>query len=264
MRAVKNGLQQSRYLSTYYDSQSGLHIPMHNEMQISIFLNKSTEETSPSSFIPAQLYKEDVSSDMPDKLKALAKQGIHGVLLPPAQFPRDLRNIQTLSDIAPSPTFKYFVSSASPLPKTLPNVNLVLDFIKDDDTLTETLAPLVQAGMSTTLRLGDDICVDPEPLSVASQVAALIDGTGGGNLLWLVPPLSGADAYDVVQVCEELMYLDVAGPTIKSRIIMDTLNEEMLEETMMLGINKFVVKEESEIDVIADMAKWQGKELVLL
>lgn len=52
---------------------------------------------------------------------------------------------------------------------------------------------------------------------------------------------------DVLALCEELVYLDVTGPTMKSRIIVDLTTaadtkQELMEETMSMGINKFVIQ----------------------
>lgn len=72
--------------ATYYDSQSGLHVPLHNEQEISLILNKRNEDTSTSSFVPAHLYKEDPSSDMPQVLKELKEKGVTGIILPPVKY----------------------------------------------------------------------------------------------------------------------------------------------------------------------------------
>lgn len=258
-------LRQRASLSTeiYYDSQSGLHVPIHNEKKISIFLNISNVPTSPQSFVPAQFYKEDSSSDIPDKLQALAEMGITGLWLPPAEFPRDLRNLQSLNNVAP-PGFRFFASVASPLNKPVKTLSVLNEFQMNADinNLQEIISQHIESGTSTTLRLGKHVCGDSDKMSVASQLATLIDATGGANYLWLTPHES-ADGDDVIELCEELMYLDVAGPTIKSRIVMDSIKEEVIDETMLLGINKFVVEDESQVDVISDVAKAQGKELAL-
>lgn len=250
---------RSQSLSTYYDSQSGLHLPVHNEREVSIFLDKSTEEISTTSYVPAQLYKEDASSDMPDKLRELVERGIAGLCLPPAQFPRDLRNLQTLDDICPT-GFRFFGSIKTPLSKPLASLSLLLKFTTSASNLEDEWNRETVSGMSSTIVLGEELFVSEEPISVANQVAALIDSTGCGDYLWLTPPLE-ADDDDVIQLCEELMYLDVAGPTIKSRIIIDSVKEEILDEAMLVGINKFVVTDESQVDVVSDIAKWQGKEI---
>lgn len=214
-----------------------------------------------NSFVPAQFYKEDSSSDMPDKLKALAEKGVTGLWLPPAEFPRDVRNLQTLNNIAP-PGFRFFATIVSPLSQPLETLSSLHEFTMGDDQgdLKKTLKKHIANSTNTTLRLGEEVCGDY--MAVASQLATLIDSTGGANFLWLTPPNS-ADEDDVVELCEELMYLDVAGPTIQSRIIIDSLKEEVIDETMLTGINKFVIQDDSQIDLIADIAMAQGKELCL-
>lgn len=246
---------------TYYDSQSGLHVSIHKEKEISIFLDVSRSGTNVNSFVPAQFYKEDSSSDMPDKLKALAEKGVTGLWLPPAEFPRDVRNLQTLNNIAP-PGFRFFATIVSPLSQPLETLSSLHEFTMGDDQgdLKKTLKKHIANSTNTTLRLGEEVCGDY--MAVASQLATLIDSTGGANFLWLTPPNS-ADEDDVVELCEELMYLDVAGPTIQSRIIIDSLKEEVIDETMLTGINKFVIQDDSQIDLIADIAMAQGKELCL-
>jgi hypothetical protein len=248
---------------TYYDSQSGLHVPIHKEKIISVFLDVSREPTSPHSFVPAQFYKEDMSSDVPDKLRALVQEGITGLWLPPVKFPRDLRNLQTLHHIAP-PNFNFFVCVESPLSESLERLSAIHEFSMTDDRgdLKDKLKKHVDNGTKTTLRLGRAVCGDSDSVSVASQLATLIDSTGGANYLWLTPPDS-ADEDDVIELCEELMYLDVAGPTIQSRIIIDSIKEAVIDETMLAGINKYVIEDYSHIDIIQDVAKAQGKELVL-
>eukprot|EP00934_Nitzschia_sp_Nitz4_P006581 Nitzschia sp. Nitz4//scaffold133_size116822//24170//25009//NITZ4_003797-RA/size116822-processed-gene-0.51-mRNA-1//-1//CDS//3329535366//6571//frame0 len=247
--------------STYYDSQSGLHIPHHDEKAIRLILSKASEDTGTDSFIPAQFYKEDASSEVPDKLESLSKQGVQGLCLPPAKFPRDLRNLQTLCNIAPQ--FRFFVASTADIGSDLLNVSLLHHFDMDEpQLLRKVLSSQAQAGNNTTIFLGESVCVQHDSMSIATQLGTLIDSTGAGNFLWLRPP-TDADGDDVLQLCEELMYLDVAGPTIKSRIIIDSNNEEVIDETMNAGISQFVIHHEDDIDLIESTAKWQGKQIAI-
>ncbi len=247
----------------YYDSQSGLHVPVHNEKQISVFLNLSKVPTSSDSFIPAQFYKEDSSSEIPEKLRALTRQGITGLLLPHAQFPRDVRNLQTLNNIAP-PGFRFFASVTSALSKPMGTLTALHEFHMNNDSadLKETLKQHIEIGTSTALRLGKEVCSDSDHMAVASQVATVIDSTSGVDYLLLTPP-DYADEEDVVALCEELIYLDVTGPTIQSRIVIDSCREEVIDETMLAGINKYIVEDDALVDVISDIAKAQGKQLYL-
>jgi len=248
---------------TYYDSQSGLHVPVHNEKEVSVFLNLSKVPTSPDSFVPAQLYKEDASSNMADKLQELVEQGIRGLWLPPARFPRDLRNLQTLDNIAP-PGFRFFVALESPLDKPLKTLSVLNEFKMHSDTekLQEILSSHIESGANTTLRLGQDVSGDSDGMSVANQLATLIDAAGGANYLW-VTPHDSADEDDVIELCEEIMYVDIAGPTMQSRIVIESAKEEVVDETMLVGINKFAVDDVSQVDTISDIATAQGKQLIM-
>lgn len=245
---------------SYYDSQSGLLLPKHNEKLISVFLDISKETVGRGTRIPAQLYKE-TRSDIPENLQALQETGVTGLWLPPAQFPRDLRNIKTLHHVAP-PGFRFFVAFAGIPPNDLCTLSIMHEFHADEVTfdVQKSLKYNIQNGFHATLRLGESVWADCDAVSVASRVAALIDKTGGVDCIWITPSQS-ADADDVTQWCEELMYLDVAGPTIKSRIIIDSVQEEIIDETMLIGINKFVVKDHFQIDTVDEIAKAQNKEL---
>jgi hypothetical protein len=246
---------------TYYDSQSGLHLPNHNQKEIAILLDVSKKPLGRDTLVPAQLYKDD-SSDVPDKLQALRQAGVTGLWLPPAMFPRDMRNLRTLHHVAP-PGFRFFISVPASPPKDLTTVSIMHEFNPDLDTkdLQKVLEHNAQNGIHTTLRLGESFCGDIDAVSAASQLAALIDNSGGVDCIWITPSLS-ANEDDVVQLCEELTYLDVAGATIKSRIIIDSVKEEIINETMLIGINKFVVKEDIQIDIVGGIANAHGKELL--
>lgn len=253
-------------LSTYYDSQSGLHIPVHNEQEISLFLNKSREETSTSSFVPAHLYKEDASSDMPDTLQELMSLGIRGVILPPANFPRDVRNLETLSNIAPS-EFMFFSSMNHSNSQSVLSSKRGLSAISEYSETTETndlkdsLKAFVENGIKTTISIRETVYGEKEPISVANQIAQLIDLTGGVDFLLVCAAGSSdnVDADDVVRLCEELVYLDIAGATIKSRMVVDSSDPEIVEETMFSGVNKFVIEHEGQVPMVEEIAKEQGK-----
>jgi len=245
--------------STYYDSQSGLRIPVHNDKEISIFLDKRE-----SNFVPQHLYKEDASSDMPDILKELRDQGIGGVVIPPVHFPRDLRNLQTLSAIAP-PNFRFFTSipssMANGLGNTPPsNVSVLVGLQEDDSDVL--LQEQSERGFHTMLSL-QGILDDASAMSTASRVATILDQGRGGNLLWVSSPSTSVDADELVELCEELMYLDVAGPTIQSRLVVGAHNEDLVDEVMLAGVNKFVLADDfAKVEQVQEIAKWQGKAVV--
>eukprot|EP00980_Cylindrotheca_fusiformis_P021166 scaffold8136_cov127-Cylindrotheca_fusiformis.AAC.6 len=251
--------------STYYDSQSGMHVPVHNEQEISLILDKSKEDPSTTSFVPAQLYKEDPSSEMPDKLKELKEMGVAGVILPPVQFPRDQRNLKTLSAIAPE-NFMFFTSSVkneSSSPSSMPEgVSMIVDYAEEADSMEPAMKTWMESGSSTTIALrGGDAEMYNNTIATANRVAAAIDATGGGDFIWL-SPASDTDEDEVVRLCEELVYLDLKGKTVKARMIVDSYDEDVVDETMFSGVNKYVIESEAQIGTVEEMATSQGKSIL--
>ncbi|KAL3938708.1 MAG: hypothetical protein SGBAC_006441 [Bacillariaceae sp.] len=252
-----------------------MHVPIHNVQEISIILDKSQEDTNlATSFVPAHLYKEDPSSDMPEQLANLHAMGVQGVILPPISFPRDVRNLQTLRNIAPSTEFMFFASakdvqSASPALKD-PNLSLVVNFDVEDGSSNEELN-LDDIRSTTTIALLHVGQEDQNPISIANQVATWIDATKGGDFIW-VPCGEGSDSDSLERLCEELSYLDLVGKTVASRLIIggggsnaagSTVSKELVEETMFSGVNKFVVCKEDDISLISEIAEAQGKSILL-
>ena len=70
-----------------------------------------------------------------------------------------------------------------------------------------------------------------------------------------------------------MSYLDVPGPTIKSRLIVSTLNndQDVIEECLQIGINKYILDISDDIDDdlddrlrgLKDIVEEEGKELIL-
>lgn len=86
-----------RFLTkTYYDSQSGMHVPIHDETKISVYMNWSHK------FI--HMYKnQDDAFEVKEELETLMSSSISGVFIDSTpEFPRDNRNMATLCDICPS------------------------------------------------------------------------------------------------------------------------------------------------------------------
>ena len=102
---------------------------------------------------------------------------------------------------------------------------------------------------------------------VANQIASVIDEHGGGDALWLTSSSTDGDPPpspdDILEMCEELAYLDLPGATVKSRLIIDAVNEEVVEEVMMFGVNKIVIDNLEMVPVVREIAEEQGKELLL-
>ena len=117
----------------------------------------------------------------------------------------------------------------------------------------------------------------------------MIDAVGGCNFIWLSskPSLKGGDGNDdecnkeetticrkqqlhrhqlvadtMIQICEELIYLDVAGATIKSRLLVDSLSEDIVEDTMFAGVNSYVIDNEEQVEMVENVAQEQGKSIL--
>jgi len=289
--------------STYYDSQSGLHLPVHNEKCIRLFLdvrNNVNDESSTTStpFVSHQLNKHrDEADEMSDKLKRLAAMGIGGgIILPPFKFSRDLRNLKVLAALAPSKSFllysrgqttssnlnnddvilndKGFLASSINLSKIFQYDNNNNDGDGDEDIFHNAFQSSIKKDLHTTLYITQDIYLnenrDLEPIKLANNIASTIDANGGCDFIWISSKRKAGDdtssesppdlvADSMVQVCEELIYLDVAGATIKSRLLVDSLNEDTVQDTMFSGVNKFVIDNEDQVEMIETVAKEQGK-----
>jgi len=292
-RSRERESRNRRCLSTYYDSQSGLHLPIHDETEIRLFLdvrdghkqNDNNENELP--FVPHQLNKDRVEADWTEeKLQRLVQQGIHGVILPAIKFPRDIRNLQTLSVIAPrgfvflsdnssetsdSNSIDDGLLKAQKLSSSANNFSKVLRF-QNEEGFRDILQRSIDKGLNTTLALTEDVYAggenDVEPITLANNIAAMIDASGGCDYIWISSEQQKKENTTVgetmVQVCEELVYLDVAGATIKSRLLVDSLNEDMLEDIMFAGINKYVIDNENQAEMVEITAKEQGKALFRL
>ena len=131
----------------------------------------------------------------------------------------------------------------------------------ETNDLKDSLKAFVENGIMTTISIRETVYGEKEPISVANQIAQLIDLTGGVDFLLVCAAGSSdnVDADDVVRLCEELVYLDVAGATIKSRMVVDSSDPEIVEETMFSGVNKFVIEHEGQVPIVEEIAKEQGK-----
>ena len=268
--------------STYYDSQSGLHLPVHDETEIRLFLDVRNREEP---FVPQRLNKDRLEADeVSDALKELVQKGIHGLILPAIKFPRDLRNLHTLSVIAP-PGFCVLTDSTNSETETVDdgllrakeasssntNFSKILDYRNDTSDLGESLQKATHKGLHTTVSVGPDIYDgdgdEVEPITLANNIASMIDSSGGCDYIWIKSDqttTSSKDADTMVQICEELVYLDVAGATIKSRLLVDALNEDMVEDIVFAGVNKYVIDNEDQAQLVDDVANEQGKSLLRL
>ena len=264
-----------RYLSTYYDSQSGLHLPVHDETEIKLIWN-ATDGYNGKPFVAQNLSKDRLEAEnLAETLHRFVQTGIHGVILPPIKFPRDVRNLQLLATIAP-PNFVVIANTASENTQTVDDglrkardgsssstLSKVLRYNSEGDgeDLVESLQQ--SAGLHTTLAITEDAFDGVEPIALANNVASTIDASNGVGCDYIWISAEKEDCSDtMVQICEELVYLDVAGATIKSRLLVDSWNEDMLEDILFAGVNKYVVKDESQMELVESVAAEQGKSLL--
>lgn len=252
-------LQQRNHsgTTTYYDSQSGIHVPIHNESDIFVYKHWVNP------FF--QLYKSSEDAfEAKEELKELSTV-FDGVFLSSSiVHPRDERNLETLCHIAPniSEGFTLFAPSLRSTDAIRPNVVVLCNYL---ETSPDKLKEYKQNEIKTAICLGEYSDDSSEPFELANQVANLMDETGAGDYL-LVSASSQQDDSYMVQLCEELSYLDVPGPTIKSRLVLDCVpeaKEDLVDEVMMIGVNKFLVTDELQRDcIIQTVAEEQGKKLV--
>ena len=95
---------------------------------------------------------------------------------------------------------------------------------------------------------------------LSSSSSLSFGGAGGGSGDDDDKPVLDSDR--IVQICEELVYLDVTGKTVKSRLLVDADDDEdVIEETMFAGVNKFVITNEEQITIVEEIAKDQGKSI---
>ena len=200
---------------------------------------------------------------------------MHLTLEKKKRFPRDIRNLVTLSAIAPK-DFIFFSSGTKTIANstssgviTPSNVSMIVDFPSNHDNKVDDLESIMKEhvleGTSTTISLQHIINNNEiSPIALANKIATLLDnaggGRGGGDYIWTANTKDADD--DMIQICEELMYLDVAGKTIKSRLMVDAANEEVVEETMFAGVNKFVIDNDRQIDAIEKIVIDQGKTIL--
>jgi hypothetical protein len=109
-----------------------------------------------------------------------------------------------------------------------------------------------------------------DPISIASGVANIIDATvsKGSSIrnILLDPPLpDDTECCDdeLVRLSEELSYLDVTGPTIKSRLIVAAHSTDCVEECLNIGISKFIVTDKHALHILRESVVEAGKQLIL-
>ena len=262
--------------NTYYDSQSGQHVPIHNEYEVSVYL-RGIGDCSTQKVIDATK-QYGVSGS----LLTLTEQ-MNGNIVNDTPISR---NDNIYLHIKPEICFDKHQNEMS-FPK---GYNPSFEYkVGNDDTIIRTIKQYkrdVSIGI-----FNSNIIMDEDPISVAASVANIIDCTSAtldenetsitpyiSNII-IAPSTDDSNTIDtthadnLVRLCEELSYLDVPGPTIKSRLIVSTLNnnEEVIEECLHIGINKYVLDISDNVDNDLDdrlmslrkVVEEEGKELVL-
>ena len=261
-----------RSSGTYYDSQSGRHVPVHDESKVTVYLRDDDVQAGRARALGAAGALVAVpGSDLNAAAQLLESTTFDGV----QHFTTFLRLNQELV----SPPNAPFLCLSS-------NVNMCFEYTSNDvegeTSLVETITAVVAQCGSNEPRTSIGIFApthynDEDPIAVAAAVANLIDNTGGGSYVVLDPSKTitksgedgvSVDADAVVRLSEELSYLDVAGPTIKSRLVIQALDGDHLDECLAMGINKYIVDDPGGgsagcIDVLREAVEDQGKELIL-
>ncbi|KAK1734551.1 hypothetical protein QTG54_014799 [Skeletonema marinoi] len=275
--------------ATYYDSQSGQHVAIHDESKITAYLRTKAGAAS-SSFASV--------------LKTAKEIGLAGsiIALPHQQLQQDVELagiIQSLDNSSGSSNNDIFlhmqpsqyndlVASKEKQLLIHPNINLCFEYNNNDG---EYISNNVQSAMTNFEGIQTSIGIfnpthllDDDPMLVAAKVASMIDITSefGGTIsnILVAPIIDNEDAAlgnsgpccddELVQLCEELTYLDVPGSTIKSRLVVSALSGDQLEECLQMGITKYIIdasddggRVESRLDMLRDVVEESGKELVL-
>lgn len=326
--------------TTYYDSQSGVHVALpDDENEISLFVHLTSVDCSEYLEPRSNRYKGgDASSDdadltarrdrfradltflqesrvIPDltrerfkaDLRFLRREGFRGAVL-------DDRNASTalLADgdsvvgVVPDEFTVFLVADLLQEEHAVTcypdNVHLLFDYTAPTPTgtastttastnqhpsLTDTLSRHVANGNNTTIAIVDHDHLDP--ILTASGIATLLDDTGGGDTVWLgttpsrtglndknkaMAPMAITDPDRIVALVEELSYLDIPGPTMKSRLIVDLIGllpthaakgmekmaKEAVEEFLSMGLNRFAVRRDR-LEWLQGILKENGKEL---
>ena len=228
----------------YYDSQSGKHVPVHDETHVKILMAASRKDA------------DDMIST--EQLLAWASQGISGVKLDQPSV--DVASL--LQGLSIPEHFQLWVPhGAIAEPSEAVNLNHVVYQVDYDPENKEETQSIVTDLTLAKLRSAS-VCNDAggsEAMLTASGVASIVDATKGGDYVYLV----GQESDAIVELAEELGYLDVEGPTLKARMVIDLSQikedaDEGLEECLMMGINKFVI-DPNRLQWMADLVQEQGK-----
>ena len=231
--------------SHYYDSQSGRHVPIHDESKIA-----------------AYYYSAKTPTTILDDVKTL---GLANALILNS-------NVEDVSKVR-SFIGTVFLSSQlfeeEERADDASNINLCFDldaYENTDDKAAFEKNMSSAAQTSIGLFAPKYFTGEVDPVLTASMTASLMDATGDGDFIVLLPRMTEMDENcgdAMVQLCEELSYLDVEGPTIKSRLIVSAMDDDQVEECLTMGIRKYFVGDETGLNMLQQVVEEQGKQLIL-
>jgi len=236
----------------YYDSQSGRHVPIHDESKIT-----------------AYYHSEHPSASATEILGDAKSLGLAGALVDD-----DEKNIKDInaSSFGGTVFLPSQLVAEEDMQHIAANINVCFELdayeSADDKVATEKEMSGIQRiatgqtsiGLFASKYFSDEV----DPVLTASATASLMDNTGVGDFI-LLSALEASYSDDscadaMIQLCEELNYLDVEGPTIKSRLIVSAMNDDQVEECLMMGINKYIVADETGLDMLQNIVEEQGKQ----
>ena len=237
--------------SHYYDSQSGRHVPIHDETKIAAYYSSAgLQATSATTILDdakalglanALILNSNVEDVCMSKVRSfIGTVFISSRLLEEQERADDASNINLCFDL-----------------DAYENADDKAAFEKNMSTAAQTSIGLFAPKYFTG---------EVDPVLTASATASLMDATGGGDFILLSPRMTEMDESCgdvVVQLCEELSYLDVEGPTIKSRLIVSAMDDDQVEECLMMGISKYFVGDEMGLNMLQHVVEEQGKQLIL-
>ena len=275
---LRRWISRKNTSNTYYDSQSGQHVPIHNENEVSVYLR-------------------GIGDCSTQQVIEMTKQyGCSGSILTLEQEMNDMPSISSNDNIYLHIKPELYLNNHQ-LGERKGSYNLCYEYeVGNDDDMMSTIKHMatdIQQDVSIGI-FDSNIIMDEDPISVAANIANIIDCTSVSdenetapyisNILIAPPTTTSTDNNttttieccpdNLVHLCEELSYLDVPGPTIKSRLIVSTLNnnEEIIEECLQIGINKYIldISDDNMNDDLDDrlrglkkVVEEEGKELIL-
>jgi len=143
------------------------------------------------------------------------------------------------------------------------NINLLVELQDSREIVEESISKHLVIGTQTSVGLFDTFYLDQDAIGIATNVASLID-KGGCSFVWLCPNEDDFCEDTIIELVEQLSYLDVVGPTVKSRLVVRAGSEDLVEECLDFGVNKLAVRnfDKTSLDGLRNIIEQKGKRLV--